>query len=180
MIRFQLWSALLILMLISSCIDPKPVNTKHSVPLSESIDSMINNQLILGDSRSISNTLGDTKPYLNIPVSEQPNVYLSNKDKTEYLKMIAWYGDGPNQFRAFEMGPVDSPTDTILFIETAFHHFVSNSAIQLGMKRKEIHVSLPMKGNTVLLQSPALDLYYRLFIFENDTLVQYCFGYQYP
>ena len=180
MIRFHLWSYLLILMLISSCIDPKSVNTKTSIPISESIDSMVNNQLILEDSRSISATLGDTKAYLNIPVSEQPNVYLSSKDKTEYLKMIAWYGDSPNQFRAFEMGYIDHNTDSISFLETAFPSFLSNAAIQLGIQRKDINLALPIEGDTILLQSPLSDLYYRLFVFEKDTLVQYRFGYKYP
>lgn len=163
-------------------------------------DTTINNKLILRDENSVNIFFkGDIDL---IPESKElvfPAVYFSNKSRTQYIAAYHYHGDLKNQFSLFEVGYYNELSSGIKLIQTEYDFFMTENKILLGMTKEEI---IERKGNEFILiksevseslryvlsdypNSPFLKrynlpVYFAEYNFENDRLVKFSFGFEYP
>lgn len=157
-------------------------------------DTTINNKLILRNSESVKDFFyGEFDLIPESKANSFPVVYFSNRSGTEYVAAYQYYGDIKNQFSLFEVGYCNSLSG-IEFIQTDHDSFMTESEIKLGMTKEEIikikgHEFMEDKGtlgyvlsdsNSVFPKKYKLSAYLMNYHFENDKLVKFSFGFEYP
>lgn len=155
-------------------------------------DTAIAKTIGLGNYQLIEAAFSDLMPYVDRD-ADLPYVYLSNKTETQFAKLIFHPGGIKNSFYEFEVGTTRPTT----FRKTNIAGFVTNNGVQLGMglskfnQLKKQALTKSTQGNktifTLRLEWPSIfilsynmPIYYANYVFENQVLTSYSFGFEYP
>lgn len=154
------------------------------------------NGLSLINSKSILNSLGDLMQYLE-KEKEIPYVLILSKDKKQYLKLSFFPGSNKNEFSYFEIGLLkDKLLNKKNNLLSKYKIFVTENNIKIGiskqafLKNRNKHF-LKTKNNdlytyevidfknSAFLKAYNMPSYRAKYRFDNDTLVQLEFGFDY-
>jgi hypothetical protein len=156
-------------------------------------DTSINGKIFLLNSKSIKKEVGDIMPKLNTKESFS-NVYILNKSGNQYLKLIFHPGDFKNSFAMFEVGYPSSQMKIKNRLKYA--EFYTERGIKLGITKPKFlsiigsHIKKVKGKDEYLLKistpkDPFLEMYglpaYEAkYIFKNNILIKFYFGFEYP
>lgn len=157
------------------------------------------NKIALEDSVSVLNILGKDSWNALTEDSESVKTNVYNKDKTQRLELIFHEGDNRNcfsEFRVLQNLKNNSGNDH-KYLLLKEDHFVSSKGISLGLNPKAIEEKLGFKleqkqgkkGELILFfqkdvaKDPAfkkynMPVYYGQYIFQNDKLIEFSFGFE--
>ncbi|UPT69074.1 MAG: hypothetical protein M0D57_10845 [Sphingobacteriales bacterium JAD_PAG50586_3] len=156
-------------------------------------DTSLSKTICLQNYKIIEATFGDLMPYIDKD-KDLPEVYLSNKTETQFVKLIFHPGSVKNSFDEFEV----STKRPARFRKTNIETFVTENGIQLGMSlskflriKKNNFTTVAHSGTvmayTLRIESPNIFLrgynmpvYYCKYFFDNERLTNFSFGFEYP
>lgn len=182
-------------LLILSC----KTHSIKSVNSISTVDTSINNQLILRNANSIERTIGDIMQKLD-KNKDLPDVYFSNSSRTEVLRMVFFPGDHNNQISIFEVIKGDLFDSIVSAPVVKYNSFVTESGIGIGMSKLNV---IKKKGNSYLTSKDKSGLevlrytydktndpifltrynmpsYFAEYCFNDNVLVRFAFGFDYP
>lgn len=156
------------------------------------------NQIKLLNSKSIIQKTGNLMPFI-IDEGKFPYVYLTNKNKTQYLKLTFYPGSNKNEFSFFEVGKIqnykDNKPDKVIKLD----NFITGQGIKLGLSKRNLidimgndYISKKINEYEILiytldnynesnfLQRYNFPSYKAKYKFKNNSLVYYSFGFKYP
>lgn len=156
-------------------------------------DTSINGKIFLLNSKSIKKEIGDIMPKLNTKAN-LPDIFFLNKSGNQYLRLIFHSGDFKNSFSMFEVGY----TSSSMRIKNRLQYtdFYTERMIKLGISKSKF-ISImggcvkKIKGeneyffklnnpNDPFLEMYGLPVYEAYYIFKNNILVKFYFGFGYP
>ena len=156
------------------------------------VDSSINN-ICLKNASSVIKATGGPMDYADTGKS-LPDVYISSKDMTQYLRMELFPGSSRNEFSLFEVGYVKNKKQEMR--PSDYRDFMTESGIKLGLSRAAV---IKIKGTDYkseasatkevikykinkgpFLQRYNMPVYYAMYTFINGVLEQFGFGFEYP
>ena len=149
----------------------------------------------LRDANSTTAIIGENEKYY------QDKVYhYYSKNKNEILSMVTHPGDGNHSISIFNVrsaGKTKYPYKTL-----NVDHFKTEKGIMLGLNKEQIisklgncyvvkdrakrymelyyRIEAPSDSRTKLLESQNMPIYYASYIFRNDKLQKFEFGFEYP
>ena len=160
------------------------IKKETSVPLDTSV-----NGIILDDTVSLNNILGERLPIINFSNYGECTV-CSNVDGTEFLILSVNYGGYINQYDKFVVVPSHSIIQPKRIRKTLFKKFCSGLGAYIGCDIKEIEKQMMMMNKvqykttegveTVYSQSLPDWPYHCEYHFMNNRLVRYEFDYRDP
>ena len=159
------------------------------------------NRIALDDSTSVLNILG--KDCWNFLIEEnfEPKIIVYNKDKSEKLEMIFHHGDYRNSFSEFKISQSKNGNNLTKHKFLIFNedHFKSSRNIKLGISQKSVELILgfiPKKkqskngevtlyfsretNNDPIFKKYNMPAYYGEYIFKNNCLIAFSFGFEEP
>jgi len=172
-------------------------NTKSVVNQTFKPDTSING-LALRSEKAIQILF--SKEFELLPESERnsfPCAYFLNINSTEYLAIYHYPGDLKDEFSLFEVGYYTKMPDTMIN-PTNYGFFVTENKIKLGITKREL---LKIKGsadttfqdgevkimryvindsNSPFLKKYKMPSYFAEYYIEQDKLVKFRFGFDYP
>ena len=146
---------------------------------------------------SITAHVGDLMTKID-PEKALPDVYLANKDESQYLRLVFFPGSAKNSFGFFEVGEMTERQRNEKPVSTSFAVFRSESGIALGMSKDQLTA---IKGNNyqvtmgnskvtlrftisdsvnVFLRRYNMPLYRAEYSFVRNKLICFSFGFEYP
>jgi hypothetical protein len=158
------------------------------------------NRIVLVDSKSVQNILG--KDCWNALIEEDPDnakVIVFNKGMTEKLELIFIEGNNTNNFSEFRISQIKKGSNSTKhkFLTLNEEHFESAKGIKLGISQKSVESKLGVKlerkqrksGEVVLFFRKGKDndrafrrhynsAYFGEYIFQNDHLISFSFGFE--
>jgi hypothetical protein len=161
-------------------------------------DTTVGGEIILRDDISIEKNFGDLMKKLDLS-KDIPDVYIANKSGSEYLRLGFYPGDAKNIFSFFEISKASIVGKNQQISQSSFTSFITESGIGLNMSQKELvrkkgkrykETKLPNgiklryevseKTDRSFLGRYKMPLYFAEYSFENDKLVKFIFGFEYP
>jgi hypothetical protein len=156
-------------------------------------DTSINGKIFLLNVKSVKTEMGDVMAKLN-DKKDLPDVYFSNKTKSQYLRMIFHAGSFKNSFSMFEVGYI-SPKIKVKN-KLKYSIFYTERNIKLGMTKTKF-LSIMGKNvkknsfdnsyllridepNNSFLEMYGLPIYEAKYFFKNNILIKFYFGFKYP
>ncbi|MFZ4401825.1 MAG: hypothetical protein ACOYO1_17480 [Bacteroidales bacterium] len=154
------------------------------------------NELSLINSTSIFNSLGDLMPYLDKD-KDIPFVFILSKDKKQYFKLSFFPGSNNNEFSYFEIGLLkDKLLKKKNILLSKYKIFITENNIKIGiskqafLKNRNMHFLKTENNdlytyevndfkNSAFLKAYNMSSYRAKYRFDNDTLVQFEFGFVY-
>ncbi|WP_044172093.1 hypothetical protein [Flectobacillus major] len=156
-------------------------------------DTSLNGKIFLLNSKSIKREMGDIMPKLDTKAN-LPDIIFLNKNGNQYLRLIFHPGDFKNSFSKFEVGysiPELKNKSRLKFTE-----FYTERGIKLGItkskflsiinhrikkdSKKEEYLLELNNPNDPFLEMYGLPAYEAKYIFKNNILVKFYFGFKYP
>lgn len=135
---------------------------------------------------------------LDDPDSDHPKAYVCNQDKTERLALVFYEGDTANIISEFKVERVTTRYVDCVVPEQPFPGFVTAKGIRLGMQKRElveilgqgyseyqqpdetvISYRIDHKDSDFLLRQNA-PAYYGQYHFQENRLVRFAFGFEFP
>jgi hypothetical protein len=156
------------------------------------------NGIYLDDPQSTERILGPNIPPVENPLGPHFFYNIFNNKKSEMLSLIIHPGDIRHTISEFK---VRKPlkVDKMTIHLTKIDYFISGKGIRLGLKKKQVTDILgssfieTKSGNITtlkyklddfsqseFLQSYNMPIYYGEYKFEDDKLIEFAFGFQYP
>jgi hypothetical protein len=105
-------------------------------------DSTVNGRIFLFDEDSVEKNLGDLMSKVDANAA-LPDIYFSNRNSTQYLRLIFFPGSTANSFSRFEISN-QRPKHKIYRLK-GFANFMPESKIKIGTQEKDI---IKAKGNS--------------------------------
>lgn len=156
-------------------------------------DTSINGKIFLLNSKSIKKEIGDIMSKLNTKAN-LPDIIFLNKNGNQYLRLFFHPGDYKNSFAKFEVGYYTSELNNKSRLK--FPEFYTERGIKLGITKSKFlsvidqRIKKGSKNEEYLLElnnpdDPFLEMYglpaYEAkYIFKNNILVKFHFGFKYP
>lgn len=188
--------------MVSSCgavknPDKTDDSSLHKTQISESMsikfvpDSTINGLLKLRDPESFTDFFGKGVSIKDDPSSPYPYYIAISKDEKKFIKVNQFYGDAKYQISIIEVGYTNNLVSKKNHLK--YTQFETESGIKLGMSRKNIinikgepdsivdnqyKYSLSEKNSFV--KRNLMPSYFAIYSFENDTLINFQFGFDFP
>ena len=156
-------------------------------------DTSINNKIFLLNVKSVKTEIGDVMSKLN-DKKDLPDIYFSNKAKSQYLRMIFHPGNFKNSFSMFEVGYI-SPKMKVKN-KLKYNIFYTERNIKLGMtkakflsimkenvRKNSLDNSYLLRideSNNSFLEMYGLPIYEAKYYFRGKFLIKFYFGFKYP
>lgn len=166
------------------------------------IDSTLNNKIIINDSQSFNKYLlkGRVKKLYD------DWIYFSSKDKTQYVGLQSNFGGGKGEYKQFKVGyvigdfntfiptsvkehfEINDTSNDFVFISSNLDDFTTESGIKLGISENELRQILHDRnliksndGSKIIYTYNDDECFYMSeYIFEDDRLIAFTFGYETP
>lgn len=162
-------------------------------------DISINKKIFLCDAKSIKDNFGDLNLSMNHN-SDFPYIFILNKTKEQYLKLIFSPGDIKNSFSQFEVGyTTNSVLNDTFNLISLIDTFFTESGISLGLCEEDIlkikglnYTKNQIKDTLVLkylinnyetsdfLKKYNTPLYFAEYFMYENRLIKFKFGFEYP
>jgi len=157
------------------------------------------NRIALSDSTSVLSILGKDCWNFVFEDTDHVKVIIFNKKKTEKLELIFHEGGVLNEFSEFKIFQVNKISNSSKYksITLNVEHFQSAKGIMLGLSPKSVESKLGIElerkqsrnGEVVLFFRKEIDndpafrkynmpVYYGEYIFRNDQLITFSFGFE--
>ena len=160
------------------------IKKETSVPLDTSV-----NGIILDDTVSLNNILGERLPIINFSNYGECTV-CSNIDRTEFLILCVNYGGYINQYDKFVVVPSHSIIQPKRIRKTLFKKFCSGLGTYIGCDIKEIEKQMMMMNKVQYKTAEGVEIVYSQSLpdwpynceyhFMNNRLIRYEFDYRDP
>ena len=160
------------------------IKKETSVPLDTSV-----NGIILDDTVSLNNILGERLPIINFSNYGECTV-CSNIDGTEFLILCVNYGGYINQYDKFVVVPSHSIIQPKRIRKTLFKKFCSGLGAYIGCDIKEIEKQMMMMNKVQYKTAEGVEIVYSQSLpdwpyhceyhFMNNRLIRYEFDYRDP
>jgi len=163
-----------------------------------SVDLSVNGKFIILDANSICAEIGDLMPYVNHS-ADIPYVYIVDTTVNQYFKLEIFPGSSDNEFCRFEVGNLlDSIVDATNYILYDSNGGFYSGKIHLGMTETDfielnhaeyilrqengidIYEVIIDSTNSNILQLYNMPIYKACYCFDNNKLIKYYFGFDYP
>ena len=174
---FNIFLAIFILSQTAFCQSLNTENLKNQKFYESTLNGME-----IRDSNSIEQVLKTTKDLIDME-DEQTEVVSGNGK--QLLRMIFLPGDITNQFSQFKVEYAASNQNSDLKIDS--DEFYTGKGIKLGLTEKEVtnllgepHELKSQNQIKIYWYRPKQSLYFGNYYFENNKLIKYCFGFDYP
>lgn len=156
-------------------------------------DTSINGKIFLLNVKSVKKEMGDIMSKLD-DKKDLPDIYFSNKNKSQYLRMIFHPGSFKNSFSMFEVGYI-SPKVKVKN-KLKYNTFYTERNIKLGMTKTKflsimgknvkkinidnIYILRIDEPSNSFLEMYGLPIYEAKYYFKGTILVKFLFGFKYP
>lgn len=162
-------------------------------------DSSINSRVFLHNPASMEQTLGGVFSDRNKD-ADLTDVYVRCKEGNQYLRLVFFPGNETNSISQFEVGYLKNLPDSIIKFPCSLKSFITESKISLGITRQEL---INIKGQifeekresngrliiryviddfktSAFLKRYNMPLYFADYLIENEKVIKFKFGFEYP
>jgi hypothetical protein len=180
----------------SMCIQSEFKSNEPEAKIPRKADISISG-IYLQNSHSLNRILGNPPEPVEFG-DDFPVIEICNSDKTEILSLVFHYGCTKNSISEIRIRPFTMPSHCMMQLKRV-DHFITGKGIRLGMSKKELENILgtgtvkKIKDNQILVEYIIDDnekstflkkynyyVYYGLYHFQNDSLMKFEFGFEYP
>jgi hypothetical protein len=181
--------------IVSVLCSMEQVRTESEIPRQADISV---SEIFLNDQESTRRILG-TPPAPAESDNDFPVVQICNSKATEALILVFHYGDFRDSFNEFRVRNISELPADCITLSKKIGHFITGKGIHLGISKKDlikilgpdftekkeshslkIHYRIVDSERSSFLRKYNLPIYYGLYNFEGDKLVNFSFGFEYP